>query len=71
MPAPSEEQRVVRLDLEPPRERRDGFTKLPRTGLGDAQIDDASDVLRIGVESGSRALDAVVIGKRAIRHARG
>jgi hypothetical protein len=59
MPAPSEEQRVVRLDLEPSRERRDGFAKLPRTGLGDAEVDDARNVLRVGLESGSRALDGV------------
>jgi hypothetical protein len=71
MPAPSEKQRVVRLDLEPLRERRDGFAKLPRTGLGNAEVDDASDVPRVGFESGSRALDGVRIGKRAIFHALG
>ena len=71
MPAPSEKQRVVRLDLEPPRERRDGFAKLPRTGLRDAKIDDARDVLRVGLEGGARALDGVGIGKRSILHARG
>jgi hypothetical protein len=59
MPAPSEKQRVVRLDLEPPRECRDGFAKLSRTGLGDAEIDDARNVPRVGLESGSRALDGV------------
>ena len=71
MPAPAEEQRVVRLDLEPSRERRDGFAKLPRTGLGDAEVDDARNVFRVGFESGSRALDGVRIGKRAILHAVG
>ncbi len=71
MPAPSEEQRVVRLDLEPARERRDGFAKLPRTGLGHAEVDDAGDVLRIRIERRSRGLDGVRIGKRAILHALG
>ena len=41
MPAPSKKQRVVRLDLEPPRECRDGFAKLSRTGLGDAEAYEA------------------------------
>ena len=71
MPAPSEEQRVRRLDLEPSGERGDGFAKLPRTGLGDAEVDDARNVLRIGLESGSRALDRIRIGERAILHALG
>ena len=71
MPAPSEEQRVVRLDLEPARERGDGFAKLPRTGLRHAEVDDASNVFRVGLESGSRGLDGVRIGKRAILHALG
>jgi hypothetical protein len=71
MPAPSEEQRVVRLDLEPPRERRDGFAKLPRTGLGNAEVDHARNVPRVGLESGSRVHDGVGIGKRAILHALG
>ena len=41
MPAPSQQQRVVRLDLEPARERRDRLAKLPRAGLRDAKVDDA------------------------------
>jgi hypothetical protein len=71
MPAPPEKQRVRRLDLEPSCERRDGFAKLPRTGLGDAEIDDARNVPRVGIKRGSRRLDGVRIGKRAILHSRG
>jgi hypothetical protein len=67
MPAPPEKQRVRRLDLEPSCKRRDGFAKLPRTGLGDAEVDDARNVPRIGFESGSRGLEGVRIGKRAAR----
>ena len=71
MPAPSEEQRVRRLDLEPGRERRDGFAKLPRTGLSDAKVNDSGNVPRIGFESGSRALDGVRIGKGTVLHTLG
>jgi hypothetical protein len=71
MPAPSEKQRVVRFDLEPARERRDGFAKLPRTGPGDAEVDDLRDVVRVGVVRGARFLDGVGIGKRSILHALG
>jgi len=71
MPAPSEEQRVVRLDLEPPSERRDSFAKLPRSRLRNAEVDDARNVPRVDLEIGSRGLHGVGIGKRAILQAFG
>jgi hypothetical protein len=71
MPAPSGEQRIIRLDLEPSRERRDGFAKLPCTGLRNAEVDDATNVCRVGSERGLRGLDGFRIGKRAILHALG
>src|SRR3954469_13298315 len=71
MPAPAKKQRVVRLDLEPARERRDRFAKLPRTGLGHAEVDDSRNIGWIGLERGSRAVDGVRIGKRTILHALG
>ncbi len=71
MSAPPQKQRVRRLDLEPSRESRDGFAELPRTGLGHAEVDDARDVLRIGLQGSSRAPDGVGLGERAILHAFG
>jgi hypothetical protein len=43
--------------------RKDGFAELPRAGLGDAEVDDPRDVLRVGGERGSRALDRVSVGE--------
>ena len=59
VPAPSQEQRVVWIDRESLRERLDGFAKLPRAGLRNAEIDGARDVLRIFRERGARSLDCV------------
>src|SRR5260370_8315917 len=61
MPAPSEKQRVVRLDLGSPRECRDGFAKLSPTGLGDAEIYDARKLARVGPERGARPLTPACI----------
>ena len=66
MPTPSQEQRVVRFDLEPPSKRRDGLAELPCTGLGHTEVDETSNVLRIGFERNSRALDRVSLGERTI-----
>jgi hypothetical protein len=71
MSAPSQKQRVVRLDFEPARERRDRLPELPCTRFGDAQVDDACDVLRVGRERGSRALDGIGLRQRPILHALG
>ena len=51
----------AKLDLEPARERRDGLAELPRTGFGDAQVDNARDVLRLCRECGARVLDRIGI----------
>ena len=68
VPAPSKQQRVVRLDLQSTREGGDRLAKLPRPGLGHAEIDDARHVLRVGVERGARFRDRLGIGLRAILH---
>lgn len=57
--APSQEQRVVGIARKSLHERLDGFAKLPRAGLRDAEIDDARDVLRFCRERGARSLDRV------------
>ena len=71
VPAPSQEQRVVRFDLDPTRERGDRFAKLPRAGLGHPEVDDARDVPRVGRESGSRGPDGVGIREGAVLDALG
>ena len=71
MPAPSQQQRVVRLDLEPPRERRNRFAELPGAGLRDAEVDDPGNVARIGFERRLGLRDRFRIRKRAILDARG
>jgi hypothetical protein len=62
MPSPAEEQGVCRLNLESARERGNGFAKLPRTRLRHAQVDDAGNVFRLGIERRSRTLDRIGLG---------
>ena len=69
MPAPSQELRIVRLDLQTSRERGNRLAKLPGAGLGHAEVDDARNVLRVGLECDARARDGVGVGKRPILHA--
>ena len=48
-----------------------GVRPRDRVMISLAEVDDARDVPRVGFEGGSRALDSVRIGKRAIFHALG
>ena len=71
MPAPSQQQRVVRLDFEPSRERRNRFAELPGARLRDPEVDDPGNAARIGRERRLRFRDRFRIWKRAILDARG
>jgi hypothetical protein len=57
MPAPSQDLRIVRLDLQTSRECGNRLAELPGARLGHAEVDDARNVLRVGLECGSRGLD--------------
>jgi hypothetical protein len=60
--APSEQQGIVRLDLEPARERGDSFAKLPGAGLRNAEVDDFGDVARVSRKRRLALVNASVSG---------